>query len=87
VYSDGHFLDYDDALGGARSDFLVPVLYRGPYSDRVVEDLIAGPSTVEGATNRREGVVIKPVKERFSERLCGRLILKAVDYLDGKKRG
>jgi RNA ligase (TIGR02306 family) len=88
VYADGRFLNYDDALGGAKSDFLVPVLYRGPYSHEVVEKLMNGESTLPGAAHIREGVVIKPVIERFSDRLHGRLILKAVsiDYLEGKKK-
>lgn len=84
----GGFLSYDDALGSAKSDFLVPVLYRGPYSHEIVEELMNGPSTFEGASHIREGVVIKPTKEQFSYRLGGRLILKAVsvDYLAGKKK-
>jgi RNA ligase (TIGR02306 family) len=88
VYAQGRFLDYDDALGGAKSDFLVPVLYRGPYSHEVVQRFMDGASTVPGAVHIREGVVVKPVKERFCSRLNGRLILKAVsvDYLDGKKK-
>jgi RNA ligase (TIGR02306 family) len=87
VYSEGRFLDYDDALGGAKSDFLVPVLYRGPYSPDVVLTHGSGMTTLGGG-HIREGVVIKPVKERYSERLRGRLILKYVslDYLEGKKR-
>lgn len=88
VYADGAFLDYDLALGGANSDFLVPVLYRGPYHPDKVKELVDGPSVMPGANHIREGVVIKPTKERFSERLGGRLILKAVsvDYLEGKKK-
>lgn len=87
VYAYGQFLDYDDALGSAQSDFLVPVLYRGPYSHTIVETLSSGNSVIPGANHIREGVVIKPVKERFSERLNGRLILKLVsfDYLVDKK--
>lgn len=88
IYADGHFLDYDEALGGASSDFLVPVLYRGPYSHDMVLRFRDGASTLPGASHIREGVVIKPTKERYSERLHGRLILKAVsvDYLEGKKK-
>jgi RNA ligase (TIGR02306 family) len=88
LYANGRFLDYDDALGGAQSDFLVPVLYRGPYSHEVVQKYSSGMSVIEGANHIREGVVIKPVKERFSERMRDRLILKFVsmDYLEGKKK-
>lgn len=88
VYADGRFLDYDNALGAAKSDFLVPVLYRGPYSHEIVESLMNGSSTIAGAEHIREGVVIKPVVERYIGRFSGRLILKAVsiDYLEGKKK-
>jgi len=88
VYAGGKFLDYESALGGARSDFLVPLLYRGPYSDEIVQRLVNGPSTIEDAKHIREGIVIKPVKERYNNRLHGRLILKyvSIDYLEGKKK-
>jgi RNA ligase (TIGR02306 family) len=87
VFAEGRFLDYDNALGGAQSDFLVPVLYRGPYSNEVVE-LNSNGMTTFGGGHIREGVVIKPTKERFSPRLHGRVILKCVssDYLEGKKK-
>jgi len=87
VYANGRFLDYDDALGGAKSDFLVPVLYRGPYSPEVVLKYSTGNTTL-GGKHIREGVVIKPVKERYSDRLHGRVILKCVsmDYLEDKKK-
>ena len=88
VYVNGKFLDYDDALGNASSDFLVPVLYRGPYSSEIVQKFVSGMSVIPGAKHIREGVVIKPIKERFSPRLHDRLILKYVsfDYLKGKKK-
>jgi RNA ligase (TIGR02306 family) len=88
IFAQGRFLDYDDALGGAKSDFLVPVLYRGPFSNAVIQQYISGPSTVEGSNHIREGIVVKPVRERYSQRLHGRLILKYVslDYLEGKKK-
>lgn len=60
----------------------VPVLYRGPYSDDVVLEHMAGPSTISGANHYREGVVIKPTKEMWCPEI-GRLVLKAVspEYL------
>jgi RNA ligase (TIGR02306 family) len=87
VFANGRFVDYDDALGGAESDFLVPVLYRGPYSHVIVEKFADGPSTLPGAKHIREGVVIKPVTERYQNHF-GRMILKCVsfDYLEGKKK-
>jgi RNA ligase (TIGR02306 family) len=88
IFAQGRFLDYDDALGGAQSDFLVPVLFRGPFSNAVIQDYISGPSMIYGAKHIREGIVIKPVIERYSQRLHDRLILKYVsmDYLEGKKK-
>ena len=88
VFAAGQFLDYDDALGGAKSDFLVPVLYRGPYSIEVMQKYVNGLSTIEGAKHIREGCVVKCIKERYSERLHGRLILKyvSIDYLEDKRK-
>jgi RNA ligase (TIGR02306 family) len=88
VFANGKFLDYDYALGNASSDFLVPVLYRGPYSDEVMNKFVSGPSVLSGDNHIREGIVVKPVVERYSERLRGRLNLKfvSIDYLSGKKK-
>jgi RNA ligase (TIGR02306 family) len=88
VFANGKFLDYDDTLGQVQSDFFVPLLYRGPYSVEKVQELVSGISIIPGAEHIREGIVIKPVKERYSERLRDRLILKfvSIDYLEGKKK-
>jgi RNA ligase (TIGR02306 family) len=85
VFADGQFIDHDDALGGAKSDFLVPLLYRGPYSHVIAESFSTGPSVVPGANHMREGCVIKPIKERYQNHF-GRLILKCVsfEYLEKK---
>lgn len=53
----------------------VPVLYEGPYHPAIVEPLADGQSTI--ATHIREGVVIRPVAERWHDS-CGRVILKLV---------
>jgi len=62
---------------------IVPILYTGAYSHDVVERLMDGPSTIPGAKNIREGIVIKPLKEIWNDEI-GRLILKAVSpvYLE-----
>jgi RNA ligase (TIGR02306 family) len=90
VFANNQFLDYDSGLGGAKSQFLVPLLYRGPYSIEVMQKYVNGPSVIEGAKHIREGIVVKPVKERYSERMRDRLILKyvSIDYLsqEGKKK-
>lgn len=66
----------------------VPSLYRGPFSLQKVAELTDGPqnvciSALAGSFKGREGVVVKPIKERHDPRV-GRVILKSVsvDYLD-----
>lgn len=58
---------------------VVPVLYRGPWSQDL-RSHAEGETTLVGFTFRpyhvREGMVVKPVVERFSEELGGRVILK-----------
>jgi RNA ligase (TIGR02306 family) len=77
---DGAYLDADDfaALCAAYGVPTVPLLYRGPYSPEVVRRHTGGTTTVGGGKQIREGVVIKPVRERFAEELDGRLILKSI---------
>lgn len=92
------YLDYDRVVEACRSHNveMVPILYRGSYSQQVVESYVDGPTTVcdsdkAGDFKGREGVVVKPVVECTSRALpgSGRVIGKAVsvDYHDyvGKK--
>lgn len=67
----------------------VPELYVGPFRQEKLYELRDGPTEVGAHTGKfkgREGVVVKPLVERFDEMLNGRLILKSVsaDYLDRK---
>lgn len=73
----------------------VPELYEGEFSQEVVEQFTDGPTTLSKPDQitckfkGREGIVIKPVKERTEPELTkgnGRLILKSVsvDYLERK---
>lgn len=55
----------------------VPVLYEGPFDAELIKKLVDGPSTVSGAKNIREGVVVLPLKPRHVPGL-GRLQLKIV---------
>jgi len=56
----------------------VPILYRGPFSQKVLEQYTNGKETVSGKKKHvREGIVIRPQKERFESKL-GRLQLKSV---------
>lgn len=66
---------------------LVPRLYTGPYDLGTVLELATGRETVSGRElHLREGVVIRPVTERYSPVVGGRAIAKAVSpaYLTRK---
>ena len=81
----GQYLDADDfrEVCAAFGVATVPLLYRGPYSAEVVRAHTGGLSQVCAQKQIREGVVIRPVRERFSEELSGRLVLKSIsdDYV------
>ena len=94
----GRYLNYDDMktiielvnvkwaekTGQRLGVELVPELYRGPYSQEVMEQYTDGKDTLSDS-NVREGIVIKPVIERRDDEI-GRVILKSVsgDYLTRK---
>lgn len=71
----------------------VTVLYQGCFSSDLVDKLISGPTTladpdkIKHSFKGREGVVITPLRERYSDVLRGRLVLKAVspDYYEAMK--
>lgn len=67
----------------ARDIPFVPSLYVGPYSREVVRAFTSGTTIVGNGAHFREGIVIRPTMERYSEALGGRLILKNVseEYL------
>lgn len=73
----GKWLDYDVFLARMRTlDIPVaPELYRGPWYEGL--RALAEGSTTVGGDHVREGIVIRPVKERTHARL-GRVILKLV---------
>ncbi len=83
LYVDGKYLDYDafTALCGTYGVTTVPELGRGSYSLAFVRDLSSGPTTLPG-THIREGVVVKPVRERYDAKV-GRVVFKYLndDYL------
>ena len=83
----GRFHDYDEftraveALGIP----LAPVLYRGPWDPLRIAEWTEGPSRLFPG-HIREGAVVRPVRERFDERV-GRVILKqhGEGYLLGER--
>jgi ATP-dependent RNA circularization protein (DNA/RNA ligase family) len=59
---------------------LVPIVFSGPHNREVLEELAEAPETSLPnipANHIREGIVIKPFKEKYDERL-GRVALKYV---------
>ncbi|WP_055492672.1 RNA ligase (ATP) [Streptomyces sp. TP-A0356] len=79
------WLDAAEALAGELP--LVPRLYEGPFDIGRVLEVASGRETVSGRElHLREGVVIRPVAERYSPVTGGRAIAKAVSpaYLTRK---
>jgi RNA ligase len=77
---EGTWLDYESTyIGDTTTTDLewVPQLYEGPFDWEVISKLIDGQTTVPGAKGIREGIVIRPLKNRHVRGL-GRLILKCV---------
>ncbi|MFB6439309.1 RNA ligase (ATP) [Streptomyces sp. NPDC056411] len=66
---------------------LVPTLYRGPFDARRVMELAEGRETLSGrGVHLREGVVVRPLTDRYSPVLGGRAVAKVVSggYLTRK---
>lgn len=63
----------------------VPILYRGPYSRALIDEMTQKTKSVFDPKQIREGVVIKPVHERRHP-VLGRVALKSIneDYLTRK---
>jgi RNA ligase (TIGR02306 family) len=84
---DGRYVDYDEFRGLCEQHGVetVPALGRGPYSLDLVRSLSRGRTTLQD-THIREGVVVKPVRERLDPAI-GRVILKYLndDYLLDEK--
>jgi RNA ligase (TIGR02306 family) len=87
ILVDSNFLNHDEVLS-ACIPFgveMVPELYRGPFSIDAIKKVADGPSQIGCGSPFREGVVVRPVIERFHP-VIGRLILKYVgsEYLLSK---
>ena len=79
IYVDGNYLNYDYfveqcEMAGVE---MAPVLYRGPFDLKKIKEVSNGKSTLPGADNIREGVVVRPVKERLDPAF-GRVVLKFI---------
>jgi RNA ligase (TIGR02306 family) len=89
VWINGEFLGRD-ALAEAIEKLKVarvPVLYRGPFSKKVMHEHTNGKTIVGNGSHLREGLVVTPAFER-SDNSLGRVILKSVsaDYLTRKSK-
>lgn len=69
----------------------VPILYRGPFSREIMLEYTVGTETVSGTgLHMREGIVIKPVKERkisFPHLPMSRVQLKSVSEVYSARHG
>jgi RNA ligase (TIGR02306 family) len=76
----GRYMGYDDLVNFCKAvDVeMVPLVYRGPYSKAKLLEVTNGKETFSGkAMNIREGVVVKPVQERYHPEIR-RVQLKSV---------
>jgi RNA ligase (TIGR02306 family) len=87
----GRYLNYWDMvqLCDGHEVLTVPLLYIGPFTRNKIKEITDGETTFSGVRSKfkgREGVVVRPVKETFSEVLGGRMIVKSIsaDYSDRK---
>jgi RNA ligase (TIGR02306 family) len=86
----GKYLDYNDYVSEMTTrgwfEFLIPVIAFDKWNPDIPK-LADGKSLID-PTQIREGVVIKPITERYSGELHGRTILKSIsdEYLAGKDR-
>ena len=70
----GRYLNDDELDDDCRTFELerVPVLYRGPYNEAIIQSLVNGKETITGKeTHIREGVVVKACVERNQKGMPG----------------
>jgi RNA ligase (TIGR02306 family) len=86
----GRFLDFVEFVelvteNGKYPDRVVPVIAEGPHTEEFVKNKISGKSML--ASHNREGVVVRPEKEMYNQKV-GRLVLKAVSerFLNKKEK-
>ena len=95
VAVDGNYINWGEVEAACKRFCIptVPVLYVGPFYPELVDQLVDGPTTVvdsnevNSSFKGREGIVITPLHEEYSDIMGGRLIAKAVsvDYLAVRK--
>lgn len=84
---DGRYLDAPDFASACAAHGVptAPVVYRGPYALDAIKAVSGGPTTLAGGAHIREGVVVRPTRERTDPKV-GRVILKYLsdEYLFAK---
>lgn len=96
ISCNGAYMDCEEKLAILKKHGVeaVPHIYHGPFSMEKVRELVDGPTLVcksdeiKEAFKGREGIVIRPAKERENPSI-GRVILKyiSVDYHERKNAG
>jgi RNA ligase (TIGR02306 family) len=85
LFIDGKYIDYQEFVYYCNKYGLpnVPILDKVPFSFDLIKNTASGTSIL-GGEHIKEGVVVRPLKEQWNEKI-GRLILKYVndDYLAG----
>jgi RNA ligase (TIGR02306 family) len=78
---EGKYLNYEELEGVCKHVLdlaLVPILYKGPYSRAKMDELALGMTVMGNGKHVREGIVIKPVIEKYHDSL-GRINLKHIN--------
>lgn len=87
ILDHGKWLDYDVArsLAGDTLQW-APELYRGLFDEEKLMELAIEDTKIEGANHKSEGIVVRPVRERYDPNV-GRVVLKIVSprYLEKAK--
>lgn len=80
VFKDSQFLNLADAVELTAKNGVpwVPTVANIAYSREAVMALVDGPSLIAGSNNIREGIVIRPLVERYDPKL-GRVIAKIIN--------
>jgi tRNA-binding EMAP/Myf-like protein len=87
ILNGSEWMDAEPFRAALHSDVRVPDLGIMPFDFEKLQKLADGPSLIPGANHMREGIVIKPLKERRHYKL-GRVMVKMVSnaYLEKKAR-
>jgi RNA ligase (TIGR02306 family) len=81
------YINAEDFTAALPDKYRVPCLGIMPFDFEALQKLADGPSLIPGANHMREGIVIKPLKERQHYKL-GRVMVKLVSnaYLEKSSR-